>query len=236
MTILKPELTRRFAGLLTLSILCALPCANLLAARIADDVAFPEKFKFRLAYYVIDRADTTIAVFNSRGIGAGYSFARDLGGDSEATTPRIDLHYRFNARHRIEFSRFRVERDGIKIIELNIDLGDESFRIGETLNSNLSYDLYRLGYSYSFLHSESVELAVTAGLNISEYEFDFTNADGSGRSEGATSDVPRQILTPVMVQGFIYTYILEKLKSEKLSMQVDHRYEKFLNGLANPSS
>lgn len=37
-----------------------------------------------------------------------------------------------------------------------------------------------------------------------------------------------------VVQNFIYTYILEKLKSEKFSMQVDARYEKFLNALANP--
>ena len=36
------------------------------------------------------------------------------------------------------------------------------------------------------------------------------------------------------MQGFISTYISEKLKSEKLGMQVDARYEKFLNALANP--
>lgn len=36
------------------------------------------------------------------------------------------------------------------------------------------------------------------------------------------------------MQTFIYTYILEKLKCEKLAMQVDARFEKFLNNLANP--
>ena len=54
------------------------------------------------------------------------------------------------------------------------------------------------------------------------------------QSEGATSEVPRKILNPQVVQNFIYIYILEKLKSEKLSMIVDSRYEKYLNSLPNP--
>jgi len=50
----------------------------------------------------------------------------------------------------------------------------------------------------------------------------------SGASEGVASEIPRQVLNPGVVQNFIYTYILEKLKTEKLSMLVDYRFEKFL--------
>jgi len=56
----------------------------------------------------------------------------------------------------------------------------------------------------------------------------------SGKSDGDASELPRQILKPEVVQNFIYTYILEKLKSDKFSLCVDARYEKFLNNLANP--
>lgn len=42
------------------------------------------------------------------------------------------------------------------------------------------------------------------------------------------------ILTSHVVQQFIYTYILEKMKCEKFAMLVDARYEKFLNSLPNP--
>ena len=37
-----------------------------------------------------------------------------------------------------------------------------------------------------------------------------------------------------MVQNFIYVYINEKLKTEKLNMQVDAKFEKFLKGLPQP--
>lgn len=57
----------------------------------------------------------------------------------------------------------------------------------------------------------------------------------SGKSaKSEVSDSPRTILNPGVVQNFIYTYISEKLKTEKLSMRVDCRYEKLLASLANP--
>ena len=68
-----------------------------------------------------------------------------------------------------------------------------------------------------------------------------SNVSGGNRSEksanvseGATSEVPRNIINATVIQNFIYTYISEKLKSEKFAMQVDYRYEKFLNTLGNP--
>ena len=37
-----------------------------------------------------------------------------------------------------------------------------------------------------------------------------------------------------MIQNFIYVYINEKLKQEKLNMQVDAKFEKFLKNLPSP--
>ena len=61
-----------------------------------------------------------------------------------------------------------------------------------------------------------------------------SHKSAAGKSEGDQSEVPRQILNPQVVQNFIYSYILEKQKTEKFALQVDARYEKFLNSLANP--
>ena len=50
------------------------------------------------------------------------------------------------------------------------------------------------------------------------------------------SEIPRQILNNEVVQQFMYAYINEKMKVEKMAMQVDGKYEQFLQGLANPLS
>ncbi len=44
----------------------------------------------------------------------------------------------------------------------------------------------------------------------------------------------RRILDARVVQTFLYSYILEKLKVERLAIQVDDAYEKFLNALKVP--
>ena len=41
-------------------------------------------------------------------------------------------------------------------------------------------------------------------------------------------------MNPSMIQNFIYVYINEKLKLEKLNMQVDAKFEKFLKNLPSP--
>ena len=54
------------------------------------------------------------------------------------------------------------------------------------------------------------------------------------KSEGVESEIPRQILNPQVVQQFIFTYIQEKLKTDKFSLLTDSRYEKFLQSLPSP--
>ena len=157
------------------------------AARIADNVAFPERFMIRLASYSVQDADTDMAVFSSLGIGTGFSFADDLGGDDSVTIPRIDGHYRFNSRHRIEFSSFRIERDGRNLLAIELDIGDQTYSVGETVISDIDYELFKVGYAYSFYHSSSVELSVSAGLNVTTYEFDYQLDDGSSADSSEAS-------------------------------------------------
>ncbi len=156
------------------------------AADESRKVAFHERFMIRLSSYNIQDADTEITVLSSGGLGTGFSFADDLGGDTNITTLRIDAYYRFNERHRIEFSSFQIERSGRELLKIEVDLEDQTYNVGETVVSAIDYDLLKIGYVYSFYHSPTVELGVTAGLNVTNYEFDYELADGSSAN---SSDV-----------------------------------------------
>ena len=51
--------------------------------------------------------------------------------------------------------------------------------------------MYKLGYGYSFYHSEKVELTITAGLNFTSYDFEFSNDAGDkDESAGFTAPLP----------------------------------------------
>lgn len=175
---------------LALPAVFASDCAE--AAEPESDLAFPQKFMVRLASYSVQNADTVIAVANSNsGVGAAYSFSKDLGGENNLTIPRLDAYYRFNERHRIDFSAFSIDRDGRKVLELDVDLEDQTYTIGDTLASDIKYDLFKVAYGYSFYRSDRVELGFTAGLHITSYEFDFELSDGTqGRSADVTAPLP----------------------------------------------
>ena len=157
----------------------------------AEKVAFPEKLVIRISSISIRDADTDLTVLSSGNLGTGFSFNDDLGGDDSVTIPRIDGYYRFKPSHRIEFGSFRIERDGRNLLTIDLDIGDESFNVGDTVISNIDYELLKIGYAYSFYHSQTVELSVTAGLHMTNYEFDYELVDGtSADSSKASGPLP----------------------------------------------
>ena len=153
--------------------------------------AFPDKWMVRLGAYIIDGANTTVSVNSALGLGAVIDYQKDLGGEDSDTIPRIDAYYRFNERHRIDFTSFSIDRKGQRTLDIAIDIGDEIFSANETIDSEIKYTLYRVGYGYSFYHSPKVELTLTAGLNITEYDLQFALDDGTKReSAGVTVPLP----------------------------------------------
>lgn len=156
-------------------------------------VAFPDKWMIRVGAYIIDGANTTVSVNSAIGLGAVIDYQKDLGGEDGDSIPRIDAYYRFNNRHRIDFTAWSIDRKGERTLAVDIDIGDENFSATETLLSDIKYSLYRLGYGYSFYHSPKVELTLTAGLNITAYDLSFTTSDGS-KAEAADVTVPLPVI------------------------------------------
>ncbi len=163
------------------------------AVEEASTKAFPDKFMIRAGAYFVDGSRTQFSINSSNaGLGTTIDYKKDLGGEERETIPRIDAYYRFNDRHRMDFTIFSVNRDGTRVLDIDppIQIGDVDFS-GGTINSSIEYTLYKLGYSYSFYHSPEVELSISAGLNITSYDLEFSNAGGDKREAvGVTVPLP----------------------------------------------
>ena len=160
---------------------------------IADDetvVAFPDKWMLRVGAYIIDGANTQVSINTPAGnLGTTIDYKKDLGGEDSDSIPRLDAYYRFNPRHRIDFTSFSIDRTGQRTLEVEINIGEDVYNISETLISDIEYTLYKLGYAYSFYHSPKVELSLSAGINVTKYDLSFETADGS-KAEAAGITVP----------------------------------------------
>ena len=165
----------------------------------AAPLAFPETFGIRLSSYLVRNADTDLTVLSEDNIGTGFSFVDDLGGDEDVDLWRLDLFYRFDDQHRVEFSTFRIKRDGFSRLTIDLDIGDQSYSVGETVISEITYELVKLGYAWSFYRSEQAEFSFTTALNQTTYEFDYQLVDGSSSDTSKASG-------PLPMLGFNLAY------------------------------
>ncbi len=205
----------------------------------APGVAFPDKYMIRLGTYIVDGSDTQFSVSSNKlGLGTVIDYQRDLGGENRDTIPRIDAYYRFNERHRIDFTSFSIDRKGSRTLAIDITIGDESYSAEETVNSSIKYTLYKLGYAYSFYHSPKVELSFTTGLNITSYDLSFSDTTG-GKAEAAGFTAPLPMfglrmgyaITPKWSVNYVaeafFIEFEDKLKGALVNYELNTEYKLF---------
>jgi len=120
------------------------------------------------------------------GTGTKISFEDDLGLDEDEEVVRLAGYYRFKPRHRIEFSYFKISRDGRATVLRDIQIDDTIFPAGSKIRTELDFAVFKTTYVYSFYQTPKLELGVSTSLTI--YEFDSnlvapatrTQEDGDG--------------------------------------------------------
>ena len=207
----------------------------------SQDESYPDKFKILFGSYFVADTSTEVSVNGTVGnIGTTIDMQRDLGADDRLSVPRIDGYYRFNYKHRIEFSWFNIERKGTKTISIDIDVGDENFLASEVIDSKVDTTFLKLAYGYSFYKSPKVELSFIAGLNLLDYSVVLDNKT-TGKVERADVTAPLPVFGLSMdytisprwlVHYKVETFYIElgsEIRGSLLSAELGVEYRLFKN-------
>ena len=164
-----------------------------LAQAQSDDVKVWPKFEIAVGGFVTNN-DTDIQI-NSATLGAGVNVNLEdaLGIDASSNTYRVDLLYRFGEtrRNEIEFHYFKNKRNGSKVLEEDLQIGDETYPAGTGVNSDNSLTFYNLDYVYNFLMDDRVRLGGSVGLHTTGIKFDISESGGGkATSEDVTAPLP----------------------------------------------
>lgn len=137
----------------------------------AEDVV-SDKFKIALGGYTLVRYDSTMSLTDPE-LGAGISISPEdtLGLETTQTVLRLTGHYRFTKKHALTYSWYSISTDGNKSVEEEFEWLDENgdtitIPVGARVDTSLDYDIYRVGYLWSFHHTEKVEMSAGAGLHL----------------------------------------------------------------------
>lgn len=173
----------------------------------------PNRFMVRGGYGLVFNADTIVRFNGAGGIGSTVDFARTLGGERSDSFWRIDSQYRFNDRHSLGFSYYDVTRNGNRVLNENVTIGDTTYAAGGALQSELDIKLYRLIYNYSFYHSDKVELGLSGGLYLANLKTLFAGnliCSGGPSCGGGTTIASRtesdKLTVPLPSFGLLVNY------------------------------
>jgi len=204
----------------------------------AEDVV-PNKFRIALGGYAVPGYESAMSLVDAD-FGAGVSISPEdvLGLKTEQAVLRLDGRYRFTNKHSLTFSWYSISSDGNKSLEEEIDWVDGNgdpitIPIGANVDTNLDYDIYKLGYLWSFHHTDKVELSAGAGLHITRIAIGLT---ASTTSTGVdATDVSTSVPLPVL--SFALTYKITPkfawhLKSEFFALSFDDWQGTYTDGTA----
>ena len=127
-----------------------------------------DRFSISAGVFFTDRESKT-QVRGTIGEGSNVDLEGDLGLDRNDVVFRLDSYYRFNERHRIDFSIFDLSRDKTVVIEEEIEWGDTVYPINARIKAEFDLAIYKLAYTWSFMRRERGYLGLTGGFYVASF-------------------------------------------------------------------
>lgn len=146
------------------------------AAAADDAITFgKETFKLSLGYYR-PNFDSRVAVGVPGATPPGdINPEQDLGLENNLGGARFDGYWRFADRHRLYFGYYKLDRSASKVLTKDIgpieipSLGvNDTILAGSNVNIEAKWEVFILGYDYSFYKTDTLEVAGMVGLNVAQ--------------------------------------------------------------------
>lgn len=168
-----------------LLLLFAMPIA---AAQSAD---MDDRFSVSLGVFIADRDTLTRLDGSVPDSGTEVDLEGTLGFKKSDSVFRIDGYYRFNEKHRIDFSAFDLSRTASKQIDEEFIWDGETYPVDVLINAALDLKVYKLAYTWSFMRREDWYLGASLGLYVADIGTSISaESGGQFSSRGITAPLP----------------------------------------------
>jgi hypothetical protein len=162
--------------------------------------------------------DSKIQKSTRTDLGTLIDLEDDLGMDSDDELLRLSISTRPWPKHQFFLSYMDMGRDGDEVLSKDIEFDGVSFPIDTRVKTELDLEMYRGGYTWSFLQNQEWELGLSLGLYWIDLDMDMESLDGQFRSEDSVSD-------PFPMIGFSGSWLLSDewlIRAAAEAFKIDH--------------
>ena len=152
-----------------------------------------ERFNLNLGGFVTTFNSDIRIGSQSSGFGIDVNGEDALGLDSSLTVFRADAVYRFtdNRRHRFDLTYIDLRRSATRTLQSDIQIKDQTFSAGTTVDSLFDIKIIRGAYSYSLFQDERIDLGLSAGLYVMPIKIRVSSShSGTAEEESITAPLP----------------------------------------------
>lgn len=206
-----------------------LPAAGTTPPGDDSDEAYEwKRFAVSIGAQLIASVNTTLRVDSpTLGIGTEVDFESDFDVDDRLFFGRIDAEWRFARKHSLDFSIFDLKREGTRVTDRDIQIGDVVFPVDTRVTNESELLVVKLAYRYAFLSHPRWHMGASLGAHAMDWDTEWRTGSGLALEEDFG------VLVPLPVVGlFGSVAITPKLylnaSSEFFGLKYDN-FDGFLN-------
>lgn len=126
------------------------------------------------------------------GLGLIVDFEDLLGMESTTFAFRAGSTYRFgkNRKHMVELGYFGINRNSSKILEEEVEIGDEVFPVGAQVSSTFNFTIVRTKYDYTYFQDDRITLGASFGFYIVPIKFTVSAQSSNGQQTSFIAPLP----------------------------------------------
>jgi hypothetical protein len=198
------------------------------ALQKADEGYEWKRFGLSIGAQLIADMNTTLRVDSSTlGVGTEVDLESDFDVDDSLFLGRIDADWRFAKRHALDFSIFDLQRQGTRVIDRDIQIGDVVFPVNSRVTNEFEQLIVKLAYRYSFLNRQRWHVGASVGAHTMNWSTEW-------RTGALALEENFDLLVPLPVLGLFGSYALTpKLYLSASSEFFGLEYEEFDGFLNN---
>lgn len=160
------------------------------AAQVPGHPALHDRWSFGAGFFLPSTTTQASLTSNSTGLGTSISFEDTLGMERSQTVPTLYGRWRINQRWRIDADYFQLNRDSERVIDRDIQWGDQVFSANSSVSSKFDFSDLRVSAGYSFFRTPDKELGVGLGLHMAWYDVSLNGPSGGGDGQDVLAPLP----------------------------------------------